>query len=111
MVYEMISWTSDPLLIVLLLEAICVGLVLDMGWGLIARCWGAFVDAIVFTALGNVWIWATWTGLVPRPVDAIGWFIWFPAAAAFALGPAYQVEAFRRVHEIVTETVGCSTVA
>ena len=99
---EVLLWTSDPLLILLLFEAICLRRsVLAMGRGLVAKCWGAFAVAIALTALGDVGIWATWNGYLAWPLSAIGWYIWFPAAAAYALGPAYQVEAFRRVRPTV----------
>lgn len=96
--YEVFSWTSDPLLIVLLFEAICLRRsVLSMGQGLVAKCWGAFAAAIVLTALGDVGIWATWNGYLAWPLNAIGWYVWSLAASAYAVGPAYQVEAFRHV--------------
>jgi hypothetical protein len=97
--YDVLLWTSNPLLIALLFEAIWIRRsVLAMGWGLIARCWAAFVDAIALTAIANMWTWAAWIFL-PWPAPAIGWYIWFLVGAAFAIGPAYQVEAFRRVRE------------
>ena len=97
--FEVISWASDPLLIVLLFEAVCIRrAVLSMGRGLIAKCWGAFAAAIALTALGDAGIWATWNRYLDWPVSAIGWYLWFLPAAAYALGPAYQVEAFRSVY-------------
>jgi len=96
-VYEATLWASNPLLIVLLIEAICIRRsLLSMGWGLIARCWAAFVAAIVLTALGDIGIWATWNGLA-WPWSSITWYVWFLASGAYALGPAYQVQAFRSI--------------
>jgi hypothetical protein len=99
-VYEALSWPSDPLLIVLLFEAICIRRsVLGMGRGLIAKCWGAFAVGIAMTALGDIGLWATWNGYLSKPLAAASWYVWFLWSAAYALGPAYQVEAFRRVRQ------------
>lgn len=96
-VYEAALWASNPLLIMLLIEAICIRRsLLSMGWGLIAKCWAAFVAAIVLTALGDIGIWATWNGLA-WPWSSITWYVWFLASGAYALGPAYQVQAFRTI--------------
>jgi len=101
--FEMIGWTSDPLLILLLAQAICIRRsVLSMGWGLIARCWGAFAAAVALTALGDIGLWANWSGYLPWPWNSITWYVWFVAAAGYVLGPAYQVEAFRQARHIVT---------
>ena len=35
--------------------------------------------------------------LIPWPVSSMTWYIWYPATAAYTLGPAYQVEAAARV--------------
>ena len=97
-VHEAILWASNSLLIVLLIEAICIRRsLLSMGWGLIARCWAAFAAAIAFTALGDIGIWATWNGYLPWPWNSMGWYVWFLASGAYALGPAYQVQAFRSI--------------
>jgi hypothetical protein len=32
-------------------------------------------------------------------VDFIAWFIWYPAAAAYTMGAAYQMEAIDRAAE------------
>jgi len=86
------------LLIVLLIEVICIRRsLLGMEWGLIARCWAAFAAAIALTALGNIGIWATWTGYLPWPWSSMVWYVWFLVSGAFALGPAYQVQAFRSI--------------
>jgi hypothetical protein len=67
------------------------------GWGLIARCWGAFAAGIALHAIGDIL--ASWQGNAPDSFNALGWFAWFLAGAAYALGPAYQLEAFRQVLE------------
>jgi len=95
---EAILWTSNGLLIMLLIEVICIRRsLLSMGWGLIARCWAAFAAAIALTALGDIGIWATWTGFLPWPWSSAVWYVWFLVSGAFALGPAYQVQAFRSI--------------
>jgi hypothetical protein len=96
--YQVLGWPSDPLLIVLLFEALCIlRPVLGTGWGLIARCWGAFAAGIALHVLGDILLWAAWDGSPPDLARALGWLAWFLAAAAYALGPAYQLEAFRQV--------------
>jgi hypothetical protein len=93
--FQVLGWPSDPLLIVLLFEALCIlRPVLGTGWGLIAKCWGAFAAGIALHAMGDILL---WQGLLPEQARALGWFAWFLAGAAYALGPAYQLEAFRQV--------------
>jgi hypothetical protein len=92
----LIGWASDPLLSILMVEAVFLRRsVAEAGWGLISKCWGAFCIAIILTSLGDMSIWATWRGYLPPSLVAISWYIWFPASAAYALGPAYQMEALR----------------
>lgn len=94
--HRIIGWISDPLLTILMLEAVFLrNSVAEAGWGLISKCWGAFCAAIFITTLGDVGIWAEWQGFLPPPFQSITWYIWFPASAAYALGPVYQVEALR----------------
>ena len=57
----------------------------------------AFAAAIALTALGDIGIWATWNGYLPWPWSSMGWYVWFLASGAYALGPAYQVHAFRSI--------------
>jgi len=96
--FQLLGWPSDPLLIVLLFEALCIlRPVLGTGWGLIAKCWGAFAAGIALHALGDILLMAAWQGNLPQAASTLGWYAWFLAAAAYALGPAYQLEAFRRV--------------
>jgi hypothetical protein len=38
-------------------------------------------------------MWATAYEYIAWPYSAITWFIWYPASAAYALAPAYQVAA------------------
>ncbi len=92
-----ISWTSDPLLCVLLSEAILIRRsTANMGFGLISRCWLAFTVAIFLTSLGDVGIWAQSRGYLPYPLVVTSWYIWFLPSAAYAIGPAYQLLAMLR---------------
>ena len=87
-------WLSDPLLSLLLIEAILVRRsVIRMGQGLVSKCWGMFVLAIVVTSAGDATIWAGSHNLLSEPMTALSWYIWFVAAAAFASAPAYQLAA------------------
>lgn len=96
--FQVLGWPSDPLLIVLLFEAACIlRPVLGTGWGLIARCWGAFAAGIVLRALGDILLMNAGQSDLSDAARTIGWYAWFLAGAAYTLGPAYQLEAFRRV--------------
>lgn len=89
-----INWLSDPLLSLLLFEAIFIRRsVIQMGLGLISRCWGAFTAGIFFTSVGDMGIWAVAQGYLQWPQSSITWYVWFLASAAYALGPAYQAKA------------------
>jgi hypothetical protein len=99
-IYKILSWPSDLFLSILLIEAILIRRsAIQTGWGLIARSWGAFSLGILFTSLGDIGIWATANHYyIPWPYSSFTWYIWFLASAAYALGPAYQVEACRRAY-------------
>ena len=45
---------------------------------------------VFLTAIGDAGIWAAAYGYLPYPWSAAVWFVWLPAAAAFALAPAYR---------------------
>jgi hypothetical protein len=93
----MVAWASDPLLILLVAEASCLyHSSKSMGRGLIARCWGAFATAVFLTCLGDAFMWATGAGYLPWTLGYGNWYVCFPVAAAYALGPAWQVEAMAR---------------
>jgi hypothetical protein len=93
-VHAITAWTSDPLLCVLLLEAILIlRSAANMGWGLIPRCWVAFTAAIFLTSLGDMGLWAWAKGYLSPALVALSWHVWFVAGACFALGPAYQLQA------------------
>ena len=92
----MLTWPNDMLLAVLLLEAILLfRTAADMGKGYIAWAWGAFAVAIFLTVLESIGQWLTAYGYLPYPENAVTWYVWYVWAAAFALGPAYQVDAIR----------------
>jgi uncharacterized membrane protein len=96
----MLLWLSDPLLSLLLIEAILVRRsVIRMGQGLVAKCWGMFVLAIVITSAGDAAIWASSHNLLSESATALSWYIWFAAAAAFASAPAYQLAAISLTRE------------
>jgi hypothetical protein len=93
-VQTILSWTSDPLLCILLFQAILIRRsVANMGWGLIARCWLSFTTAIFATSVGDIGLWAWSQGYLPRALEAASWYVWFLASAAYVLGPAYQLQA------------------
>lgn len=91
---RILSWTSDPLLCILLFQAILIRRsVANMGRGLIARCWLSFTAAIFATSVGDIGLWAWSRGYLPEFLQAASWYVWFVASAAYALGPAYQLQA------------------
>jgi hypothetical protein len=97
---QIFLWFSDPLLTLLLMQAVSIRRsVLNLGGGLVARCWGMMAAAVAFTSLGDATLWAESHGFIPIPLSPAGWFIWFFAATAFASAPCYQVEAARLAHE------------
>jgi hypothetical protein len=96
----MLLWLSDPLLSLLLIEATLVRRsVIRMGQGLVAKCWGMFVLAIVVTSAGDAAIWASNLNLLSESITALTWYIWFVAAAAFASAPAFQLAAVSLTRE------------
>jgi hypothetical protein len=89
-----LGWPTDPLLLLLLAQALVLyRSVQQMGTGWIGRCWKAFSIGIVLVAAGDVAIWATSWGYLKWPWSALEWYVWLPAAAAFALAPVFQFEA------------------
>ncbi len=93
----LVDWISDPLLCVLLFEVILIRRsTANMGWGLISRCWMSFTVAVFLTSVGDIGLWAAANGHLPYSLEAASWYVWFIASAAYALGPVYQLQAFRR---------------
>jgi hypothetical protein len=95
-VAEILNLPTDPLLWVLLAQALqLLRSVRQMGAGWISKCYGAFSVGIFLELVGDVAIWATNWGYLPWPWSALGWYVWIPAAVAFALAPVYQWEAMQ----------------
>lgn len=96
--YRALGFVVDPLLLVLLFQALTLRRAAQtMAGGLIGRCWSAYSAAVFLTVLGCLGQWAVNYGYLPRPVAVPTWFVWFLVSAAFAMGPAYQLEALDRV--------------
>jgi len=86
-----------PLLGALLIEATLIRRsATQMGCGLIARCWDAFTLGIIVLFVMELGAWASMHSPIPAPMGATGWYLWLVASVAFAMAPAYQVEACRR---------------
>ena len=100
-VWEMLGWPVDPLLWLLLLQALMLlrsaG---QMGNGRIGLCWKAFSAAIFLTALGDVGLWVFNYGYLPWPWSSVTWYLWLPASAAFARAPAFQLEVVHDAHSV-----------
>jgi hypothetical protein len=65
------------------------------GGGMIARCWNSYAAAIFLTALGNLGLWLDGHGLLNAAPATISCFLCYLAATAYALGPAWQIEAIQ----------------
>ena len=74
-----------------------------MGSGMIGRCWKALAAGLFLTALGDVGQWARSYGYLPTACEALIWYVWLPAACAFACAPAFQLEVIR--HAELSELV------
>ena len=95
--WELLGWPTDPMIGLLLAQALLLlRSAQKMGTGVFARCWKAFSVGVFLTALGDVGQWATNYGYLPHPWDALTWYLWLPAAAAFACAPAFQLEVIRK---------------
>ena len=95
-----LRWVTDPLLSCLLIEAVLIRrAVVSMGWGLISKSWGAYTVAIFLTSLAHMITWAHRYGYIRWQIGAIAWYLWFVLTAAYALGPAYQLQASIRAKE------------
>lgn len=99
-VAQALLWFSDPLLTVLIIQAVLIRrAVLNMGNGLIAACWRMIALGAMFTSIGDVFIWATNYGYLSTVLVPLGWFVWFLPAAAYASAPCFQVEATQRARQ------------
>jgi hypothetical protein len=98
---EVLGWPTDPLLWLLLAESMLLyRSVSQMGPGWVGRCWKAFSLGVALVVIGDIAIWATSYGYLPWPWSSLGWYVWLPAAAAFAMAPAYQLEAVCRAYAV-----------
>jgi hypothetical protein len=102
-----LGWITDPLLCIVLLEALLLRrMVMKMGGGLVERCWTSYSVAILLTAAGDLAFWLLGFRVRGDAV-ALSWLVWYPAAAAYALGPAWQLEAIRYAERRGASTVAC----
>lgn len=91
---EIAGWPVDPLLFILTLEAMLLyRSVRQMGISWIGRCWMAFSAGILLVVIGDASFLAGAYGYLPWPWSALEWYVWLPSSAAFAIAPAYQLEA------------------
>ena len=96
---DIAAWPVDVFLWLLLGEALLLyRSAAEMGSGYIGRCWKALAAGVFLVSLGVVTMWAANWGYLPWPWSSVVWYIWLPAATAFALGPAYQLEAIQQVY-------------
>ncbi len=96
---EMASWPVDTILWLLLAEALLLyrsARRMESGW--LGLSWKALAVGVFLISLGTVSLWASRWGIIPWPWSAVFWYIWLPAATAFALGPAYQLEAIQAAY-------------
>ncbi|HWD00116.1 MAG TPA: hypothetical protein VG456_25330 [Candidatus Sulfopaludibacter sp.] len=94
---QILNWPVDPLLCLLLAQALLLYRSnRQMGDGYIGRCWMAISAGIFLICMGDVSIWAAAYGYLPWPWSAVQWFVWLPAAAAFAVAPIFQLDASYR---------------
>jgi len=94
--FDVLQASGGPLLVVLLIEAILVKRFMTvLSGGMIAKCWMSITAAIFLTTLRNLGLWAFAEGLLPAQLAGITWYIWFLSATAYALGPAWQIEAIQ----------------
>ncbi len=91
------NWVTGPLLGLLLAESILLyRAVAQMGDGLVASCWGSYTIAIFLTSFGDMGVAAMTEGRMPWQYVYVNSVVWLVAALAYALAPAYQVEAVVR---------------
>ncbi len=91
-----VMWLSDPLLALLLVQAVLLRRsVLNMGDGLVARCWGMMAAGVALTSAGDLAMWAVARELIPQTLVPLTWYIWFLAPTAYASAACYQVQAVR----------------
>ncbi|WP_162601856.1 hypothetical protein [Occallatibacter savannae] len=95
-VAQAILWMSDPILGFLLVEAVLIRRSAHrIGIGLVSKCWGMYVIAIMATLAGDAAIWGAGEELFTQNLVPLTWYIWFFVAAAYASAPAYQLAAMK----------------
>jgi hypothetical protein len=108
--WEVLSWPTDPLLGLLLAQGLfLLRSAQMMGSGMIGRCWKAFAAGLFLTTLGDVGQWALNYGYLPAAYEFLVWYIWLPAACAFACAPAFQLGVIRhaRCESVSACGAGC----
>jgi hypothetical protein len=94
---EIAHYPTDPLLFVLLIQAMLLyRSAEEMGGGWVGDCWKSIGIGIIFVSMGDMLLLATNYGYLSWPWSSIEWYVWFPAAAAFAIAPTYQLDAIVR---------------
>ena len=94
------GWPVDPFLWLLLAQAMLLyRSARQMGPGWVPRCWNAIAVGVFLVILADAFEWACNWQYLPWQWSAAEWYIWPAAATAFALAPAYQLEAIHRAHE------------
>lgn len=99
---KLFNWITDPALLLglglaLLLYRTSGGFA---GGGLVGRCWACYAVGMGLSAVGDMGFWTVYSSrLTWEQASLVTWFIWYPAAAAYTLGPALQVEAMQAVRK------------
>ena len=95
--FDLLSVSTGPLLFLLAAEASLVRRCMAcVDGGMIARCWNAFAAAIFLTGLGSLGLWLDGQGMLPAAPATMCRFLCYLASTAYALGPAWQIEAIQR---------------
>jgi hypothetical protein len=98
-ILDVIGWSSDPLLAVLMIEVLAIRrAAVRIGIDDVSRCWTALAAGIFLTWVGDVGIWATGHEIVTWPWTSLFWYVWPLAETAYALAPVWQVIACRTAH-------------
>lgn len=89
-----IGWATDPLLVFVMGAAIIMRRSSQrLRGGLIEMGWTATAGAVLFTAIGNVSLWAMDVDYILWPYDSLTWLIWYMPAILFVAASAYQLQA------------------
>jgi hypothetical protein len=88
-------WTSDPLLMGLLVVAILVRRAVNpLGHGLLTNWWRSYVAAAAIMSFGNAMSWCLECSNYEAWVS-LSWFVWLPGDTMYALAPAFQIAALQ----------------